>query len=176
MDRRALVILSVLVLLAMGALAAFSGAQENPGASSASPAVQGGMSQPSDPPMGCMGRDHHGPSLEAIMKKLGITEDQKKQFRTLHVGFLDRTRKDRVELRSLRDEKTTMLISGKIDLPKMVQIDDRIVSLRSAILKEALKLQRDRLALLTPEQTQRIADWKAEKAFQAKFHGHRQGD
>lgn len=175
MDKRALAILSVSVLLVMGALAAFTGAQESSGASAASPVVKSGMSQPSDPSEGFAGRWQHKPSLQAIMKKLGITDDQKKQFRVLQVGFRDRTRKARMELMSLSDEKTTMLISGKIDQQKLAQIDDQIVKLRSDVMKEALKLRRDRLALLTPDQIERIADWQAEKAFRAKFERRHSG-
>jgi Spy/CpxP family protein refolding chaperone len=175
MDKRALAILSVLALLVMGALATLTGAQDSSGVSAASPVMQSGMSQPSDPSEGLAGRWHHKPSLQAIMKKLGITDDQKKQFRALQVGFRDRTRKTRMELMSLRDEKTTMLLSGKIDQQKLAQIDDQIVKLRSDVMKEALKLRRDRLALLTPEQIERIADWQAEKAFRAKFERRHSG-
>jgi Spy/CpxP family protein refolding chaperone len=169
MDKRALAILSVLVLVVMGALAAFTEAQDSPGASTASPVMKGAMPQPSDPSGGIAGGSHLRPSLQAIMKKLGITDDQKRQFRALQVGFRDRSRKARMELMSLRDEKTTMLISGKIDQQKLAQIDDQIAKLRSDVMKEALKLRRDRLALLTQEQIERIADWQAEKAFRAKF-------
>lgn len=176
MDKRALAIVSVLILLVMGALTAFTGAQETPGAQAAPQVMKGAVSQPSDASEGFAGRWHHKPSLQAIMKKLGITDDQKKQFRALQVGFRDRTRKARMELMSLRDEKTTMLISGRIDQQKLAQIDDQIAKLRSDVMKEALKLRRDRLALLTPEQIERIADWQAEKAFRAKFERRYSGE
>jgi len=168
MNKRALLLVMV-VLLAMGPMAAISGAQDKPGMSSSSPMMQGAVTQPSDPSGEFMGRGHHGPSLEAIQKKLGITDEQKKQIRALTVGFRDRTRKTRMELMSLRDEKKTMFLSGKIDQQKLAQIDDQIVKLVSDLLKEKLKLRRDRLALLTPEQIGRIADWQAEKAFRTKM-------
>jgi len=103
------------------------------------------------------------------MEKLGITDQQKKQIRALYVGFEDRTRKARMELRSLKDEKRTMLLSEKIDQQKLAQMDDQVVKLVSDVLREKLKLKRDRLALLTPEQIGRIADFQAEKAFRSKW-------
>ena len=110
------------------------------------------------------------------MKKLGITDEQKKQIRGLYVGFRDRTRKTRMELMSLKDEKKTMLLSGKIDQQKLAQIDDQVVKLVSDLLREKLKLRRDRLAALTPEQIGRIADWQAEKAFRSKMHRMHRGE
>jgi Spy/CpxP family protein refolding chaperone len=85
-----------------------------------------------------------------------------------------------MELKSLKDEKKTMLLSGKIDQQKLAQIDDQIVKLVPDLVKEKLKLRRDRLAQLTPEQIGRVADWMAEKAFRSKWrrmhgggmHGH----
>ena len=74
-----------------------------------------------------------------------------------------------MDLKSLKDEKKTMILSGKIDQQKLAQIDDQIVKLVSDLLKEKLKLRRDRLALMTPEQIGRIADWQAEKAFRSKW-------
>jgi len=70
---------------------------------------------------------------------------------------------------SLRDEKKTMFLSGKIDQQKLAEIDDQIVKLVSDVLREKLKLRRDRLALMTPKQIGLIADWQAEMAFRAKM-------
>ncbi len=108
--------------------------------------------------------------MEAIQKKLGLTDDQKKQLRALTVGFRDRTRKARTDLTSLRDEKKTMLLSGKIDQQKLAQTDDQIVKLRSDIMRERLKMLRDRLALLTPEQIGRLSAWQAEQGFRGRMH------
>jgi protein CpxP len=109
-----------------------------------------------------------------MIKKLGITDDQKKQIRALYVGFQDRTRKARTDLMSSMDEKKTMVLSGKIDQAKLAQIDEQIVKLRGDVMRERLKMKRDRLGLLTPEQIGRIADWKAEKAFRSG-HERRHG-
>ncbi len=169
MNKRALLPLAIVVLLAVGGIAAISGAQDKPVMVPTSPGSHGALTQPSNLPGEFMGGGYHGPTLEAIQKKLGITDEQKNQMRALTAGFQDRTRKTRMELMSLRDEKKTMFLSGKIDQQKLGQIDDQIVKLVSDVLRERLKLRRDRLALLTPEQIGRIADWQAEKAFRSKM-------
>ncbi len=171
MSKRSLLVLSMVALLGMCAIVAVSSAQSSPVMSSSSPAIQGAAGQPSDPPKEFAGRCHHRQSLEAIYKKLGITDEQKTKIRALYVGFKDRTRKARMELRSLKDEKKTMLLSGKVDQQKLAQMDDQTVKLVSDVLREKLKLRRDRLALMTPEQIGRIADWQAEKAFRSKWRG-----
>lgn len=125
------------------------------------------------------GPHQHRHSPEWLIKKLGITDEQKKQIRALYVASSDRTRKARTELMALKDEKKTMLLSGKIDQQKLSQMDDQMVKLKSELLKERLKMKRDRLALLTPEQIDRLADLMAHKAFRSKMKklqaGHKMG-
>jgi Spy/CpxP family protein refolding chaperone len=171
----------MVALLAMGVMVAVSSAQSDPGMKSSSPEMRGGGVNPPEPSGEFSGRGHGKHSLEAMQKRLGITDDQKKQIRALYVGFRDRTRKARTELMSLKDEKKTMVLSGKIDQQKLAQMDDQTVKLATDLMKEKLKLRRDRLALLTPEQLGRLADWQAEKGFRSrmqKMHwgrGHGQG-
>jgi periplasmic protein CpxP/Spy len=169
MNKSVMLPLTMVALLTIGAVAT-SYAQAQPGMPPASGTTQGTMSQPSGPSEEFSGPKHHGRSLEAMMKKLGITDEQKKQIRGLYVGFRDRTRKTRMDLMSLRDEKKTMLLSGKIDQQKLAQIDDQVVKLVTDLTREKLKLRRDRLGALTPEQIGRVADWQAEKAFRSKMH------
>ncbi len=171
--RTSLLVLPMVALLVMGSIAVTYGAQNNPAASPTMRIAQGpgGPQQGPADEVGGPGRHRHG--LVEMLKKLGITDEQKNQIRALYIGFQDRTRKARTDLMSLRDEKKTMVLSGKIDQQKLAQIDDQIVKLRSDIMREKLKLRRDRLALLTQEQIGRIADWQAEKAFRTKFQrGH----
>lgn len=187
MNNRALLVMSMVTFLALGLVAANSYAKDDAGMTPSTPTMsnmsgmmgmQGNVSQPTDSSEEFHGAGHHGHSLEAIMKKLGITDDQKKQLRALYVGFEDRTRKARGELFSLKDEKKTMILSGKIDQAKLTQIDDQIVKYVGDVMRERMKMQRDRLALMTPEQLDKIAMWKAEKAFHEKMkwaHGGRHG-
>ena len=169
MKKQALLLVPMVAFLAMGVMVGIAGAQDNPGTSFAAPAMQGAAPQSPASSGEVTGKWHHGPSLKAIMEKLGITDAQKKKIRALYVGFQDRTRKTRMELRSLQDEKRTMLLSEKIDQQKLAQMDDQVVKLVSDVLREKLKLKRDRLALMTPEQIGRIADFQAEKAFRSKW-------
>jgi len=167
MKRSALLVLPTVACLMIAVFATASSAKDDPSMSSGSAVMQSPGSS-SDQSGEFTGRRHHGPSLEAMMKKLGITDEQKTKIRALYVGFQDRTRKTRMDLKSFKDEKKTMLLSGKIDQQKLAQADDQVVKLVSDLLKEKLKLRRDRLALMTPEQIGRIADWQAEKAFRSK--------
>lgn len=173
MTKHSLLVLPMAAVLTLGVAAFSYGAQDGPAGPANPPMMQSG---PGDNPArpGAFARPgHHGPGLEAIHKKLGITDDQKKQMRALQVGFRDGTRKARMDLASLRDEKKTMMLSGKIDQQKLAQIDDQVVKLRTDLMREKLKLRRDRLALLTPEQIGRLADWQAERGFRARMHkGH----
>ena len=169
MNKRVMLPLALVSLLVL-VTAATSYAQAKPGTSPSTPAKIGALSQ-SPGPSGEFRRPmHHRHSLEAMLKKLGITDQQKKQIRALYVGFRDRTRKTRMDLWSLKDQKKTMLLSGKIDQQKLAQIDDQIVKLVTDLVREKLKLRRDRFALLTPEQIGRVADWQAERDFRAKMH------
>ncbi len=170
MSKHVIVALSTVVVLVLGGMA-FSYAAQDVGSAgrSATPAVTGGMNQPAGPSEAYACSFHHRHSLKAIMEKLGITDEQKKQFRYLYVGFSDRTRKVRTELMGLKDEKKTMLLSGKIDQQKLAQIDDQLVKVKTDLLKEKLKFRRERLALLTPQQLDKVADWMAEMSFRSKF-------
>jgi periplasmic protein CpxP/Spy len=171
MKKHALLVVATAALFTMGSLAAF--AQGPPAAPGGPPAMKGAMGHlagpPTGPPEEFMGKGPSGHSLEGLMKKLGITDEQKTQIRALYTGFQDRTRKTRMELMSLKDEKHTMLLSGKVDQQKLAQMDDQIVKLKSDLMKERLKLRRDRLGLLTPEQISKVADLMAAKAFRGKF-------
>jgi Spy/CpxP family protein refolding chaperone len=108
----------------------------------------------------------------SIVEKLGLTDEQKSKIRSLYVGFFDRTRKAKADLMTVKDEKRTMFLSGKVDQQKLAQLDDQIVKIKTDLMKEKMKLARDRLAQLTPEQIEKVAQWKAEKAFSRSHRGH----
>ncbi len=78
----------------------------------------------------------------------------------LYTGFQDSTRDTRRNLASRLKEKKDMLRSGKIDEKELAQLDDQIVKLRSDMFRDRLKLVRDRLGLLTPDQTHRLTRLK----------------
>jgi Spy/CpxP family protein refolding chaperone len=175
MIKHTLLVLPMAAVLALGLAAAGYGAGDNLGGPSGPPMMKSGPGDNPAGPWAFARPGHRRATLEAIQKKLGISDDQKKQMRALQVTYRDRTRKARMDLASFRDEKKTMMLSGKIDQQKLAQIDDQIVKLRGDLMRERLKLRRDRLSLLTPEQIGRLVDWQAERGFRARMHKGRWG-
>jgi len=106
---------------------------------------------PGPPPFGLLS----GPP--ALIEKLKLTDDQRKQMRRLFVDFENNSRKTRMALLGLHDEKRTMLLSGKIDHGELAKLDEQITELASEVMTEDLKMHRDLLSKLTPEQIDRIA-------------------
>ncbi|MFH1116941.1 MAG: hypothetical protein V1792_23745 [Pseudomonadota bacterium] len=111
---------------------------------------------PGPPPYGLMVR-----SLLAapppVIEKLGLTKDQLKEMRLALVAFQNKTRKARSTLMALHDEKDTMLMSGIIDRAKLAKCDEEIVKLAGEVMGEDLKMNRETLALFTPEQVEMMA-------------------
>jgi Spy/CpxP family protein refolding chaperone len=100
---------------------------------------------------------------EALVKDLGLTQEQQDKLRALRVDFRDRTRKTRMAIASLADEKQTMLMSGKVDVDKLTRIDEELVKSKTDLMRDRLKTNRERLKVLTPEQVQKIADLKGKR-------------
>jgi periplasmic protein CpxP/Spy len=126
------------------------------------PRQHGHMGPPPPPP---------GGHREFFAKMLGLTDEQKKEMRGLLVNFQERTRKARMALASLGDERRTMMMSGKIDEQKLAKIDEETVKVSSELMKERMKMRRDRLALLTQDQITRLADTVMEKPGHGRGHG-----
>ncbi|MEW6532280.1 MAG: Spy/CpxP family protein refolding chaperone [Thermodesulfobacteriota bacterium] len=126
------------------------------------PPDQGGPMGPGGPhmrrPFG-----ERGAMREALAKDLGLTQEQQDKLRSLRVDFKDRTRKTRMAVASLADEKQTMLMSGKVDLDKLTRIDEELVKAKTDLMRDRLKSNRERLKVLTPEQVQKIADLKGKR-------------
>ena len=98
-----------------------------------------------------------------LIEKLKLTDDQLKQMRLAYVEFKDKTRKARNALMALHDEKRTMLISGKIDQAKLAKLDEETTKLASEVMGEELKMKREQLSKLTPEQVNLLADFLGKK-------------
>jgi Spy/CpxP family protein refolding chaperone len=178
MKRRGLTVFTVITVLALASFA-FAEASEVRGVPQAvTPLIQGPQGETSGSAPLSMVRWQHKGRMEFLEKKLGLTDEQKKAMRALRAGYQDRTRKARMSLLSLKDEKHTMLMMGNADQKKLAQMDDQIVKLVSEVLTERLKMRRDRLALLTPEQLDRLGDLVTRKGFRSEVrrmhnrHGH----
>ena len=108
--------------------------------------------------------------------RLGLTDEQRDKMREIKVAFRNQTRKTRVSLMSLKDEKRTMIMSAKIDQKKLKELDDAIVKAKSEIMTARLKMRRDRLSLLTPEQLKKLAETFDKRSHRRGHHGfHRRG-
>jgi Spy/CpxP family protein refolding chaperone len=111
-------------------------------------------------------------------EKLGLSDEQRDQMREMKVTFRNQTRKSRINLMSLKDEKRTMIMSAKIDQKKLKELDDAIVKAKSEVQTARLKMRRDRLSLLTPEQLKKLADLTEKRSHRRGhrgFHGKRWG-
>jgi periplasmic protein CpxP/Spy len=126
---------------------------------------------PPPPPHGHMGPPPAGGHREFFAKMLGLTDEQKKEMRALFVNFQERSRKTRLSLASLGDERRTMMMSGKIDEPKLAKIDEETVKAESELMRERMKMRRDRLALLTQDQIARLAEMVIDKPGHGRGHG-----
>jgi Spy/CpxP family protein refolding chaperone len=108
------------------------------------------------PPRFHNGGNGPGDGLEMLERIPGLTEDQRNQMRSLLIAFRERSRKARMNVRSLEDEKSTMLLSGKLDQNKMAGIDEEIVKQNAEVERERLKMRREALGLLRPDQMSRL--------------------
>lgn len=161
MRKIALTAVIVAVLVTTGLGVPVYAARDDSGAQGGPAVTRASFDRPG-PHHGHMMKGRH--SLGAVLKKLGVTDEQKKQIRGLVVEAKERTRKSRADLISLIDEKKTMLMSGKIDQSKLSGIDEKIVKLSGDLMRERMKTRREILALLTPEQVERMADLLLEKS------------
>ena len=98
-----------------------------------------------------------------LMEELKLTGDQLKQIRLAFVDFKDRTRKARTALMGLRDEKETLVLYGKIDQAKLAKLDEEMTKLVSEVMGEELKMKREQLSKLTPEQVERLAEFLSKR-------------
>jgi Spy/CpxP family protein refolding chaperone len=171
MNTRSLLMIPAVVALVLGTGIGVYAAKDQPGVPSSVTAVKPGPPPSADQSDEPGKQSFHRHSLQAIAQRLGLTDEQKNQFRSLYVGYRDHTRKARMELRSVADEKKTMLMSGKVDRQKLATLDEQVVKLTGDVLGERLKVRRDRLGLLSPEQRSRAADWRMGKPFHSKMKG-----
>ncbi len=94
----------------------------------------------------------------SLFQRLGLTDEQQQKLRDLRTNMKNTSREQRMKLVSLEDEKQTMLSSGKLDVDRMEKIDEELVKISADLLKARLKVRRDGLAILTPEQIKRLGD------------------
>jgi Spy/CpxP family protein refolding chaperone len=156
MRKTALCMAVVLAMLTPVLATAFDGPPDRPERGDFGPGEMMGA------PRGAM---PDGPGGAKLAERLGLADDQKKTLREQFVAFKERTRQTRMSLMSLNDEKKTMMMSGKVDQTKLAKIDDEIVKLTGQLMAEKQKMKRDMLALLKPEQLEKVADMAGSGGF-----------
>ncbi|MBM4326010.1 MAG: periplasmic heavy metal sensor [Deltaproteobacteria bacterium] len=169
MKKHSILLLPLLIILLAAPSTTRAVIEEDPGtpleliaSAGPMPPDQGGPMGPGGPfmrrPFG-----ERGAMREALGKDLGLTQEQQDKLRALRVDFRERTRKTRMALASLSDEKQTMLMSGKVDPDKLTRIDEELVKANSDLMRDRLKTNRERLKVLTPEQIQKLAELKGKR-------------
>jgi protein CpxP len=103
------------------------------------------------------GRGGHG--MKKLFRQLDLTDEQKQAIRGLMLEYRKQTQKARTGLMTIRDEKKTMLMSGDIDMKKLADLDEQSVKLKTEVMRAKLKMNRDRLKLLTPEQLDKLGEF-----------------
>lgn len=96
--------------------------------------------------------------LKRLQEKLGLSEQQVKDLRAKMDDHREQIKKFRTSLMPLMQEKRNMMMSGKINQERLSKIDEEIVKLRSDMLRERLKMERDRSLILTPDQLKRLSE------------------
>jgi Spy/CpxP family protein refolding chaperone len=113
-----------------------------------------------------------GRGWRGLAERLGLSEEQRDKMREIKVDFKNQTRKTRISLLSLKDEKRTMIMSAKIDQKKLKELDDAIVKAKTELMTARFKMKRERLKLLTPDQLKKLADFVSSKRWGGRgFHG-----
>ena len=84
-------------------------------------------------------------SPKTLQEKLGLSEQQVKDLRAKMDDHRQQIQKFRTDLMPLMEEKRNMMVSGKINQERLIKIDEEILKLRSDMVREQLKMERDRL-------------------------------
>jgi hypothetical protein len=156
---------AVLIVVSSVSVQAFDERPGPPGMRPAKP-PRGDFQGPPGPPGGPgspgpqFGEDRDSPRLspKVLQEKLGLSEQQIKDLRAKMEDFGEQIRKFRTNLMPLMEEKRNMMLSGKINQERLIKIDEEILKLRSDMLSQRLKMERDRLLTLTPDQVKRLAE------------------
>lgn len=96
---------------------------------------------------------HHGAA--SMLRRLGLSADQQKQFRLLHDSQQDAMRP---LMRSLREERISLrelVSSDQYDTKKASEISEKIGQLHGKLALAMAEGHRKMLALLTPEQREK---------------------
>ena len=94
-----------------------------------------------------------------FMNELGLSDEQKQQLRELRSASRARTREARNAIKNIREQKLSMLKSGKVSQQELLRLDEEYMQRHTPLDLERLRMQRERAALLTPEQAKRLGEF-----------------
>jgi hypothetical protein len=94
-----------------------------------------------------------------LMIDFGLTDDQLGKMLLIYVDYNDRTRMARTALAGLHEERENMMLRGKIDQAKLAKLDQETIKLASEVTSERLRMQREQLSKLSPQQVERFAQF-----------------
>jgi Spy/CpxP family protein refolding chaperone len=98
-----------------------------------------------------------------FLHDLGLTQEQRAKLRELRTESRQRMQEARTAVRKIREEKLNMLLSGKVDKDRLAKLDKQFMKYHVRIDEERLRLQRERAAILTPDQAKRLGEFMKSK-------------
>ena len=69
----------------------------------------------------------------------------------------------RTAITKIREEKLNMLLSGKVNNDRLAELDKQYMKYHVRIDEERLRMQRERAAVLTPDQAKRLGEFMKSK-------------
>lgn len=98
-----------------------------------------------------------------FLHDLGLTQEQRAKLRELRTESRQRMQDARTGVKKIREEKLNMLLSGKVDKDRLAKLDKQYMKYHIRIDEERLKMQRERAAVLTPDQAKRLGEFMKSK-------------
>ena len=124
------------------------------------------VSGPGSDDKGYRGKGHkrfRGEFRKFFRSELGLTDEQKTKLRELRKESWERMQDARKAVRDIRDAKLKMLLSGKVDKDRLVELDKQYMKYRIQITEERLRMKREKALILTPEQAKRLGQFLQKK-------------
>ena len=116
----------------------------------------------------------HGARMEKMAEKLGLSAEQKKQLQALHEQEKAGMQAQREQRQKLQAERSAAWAAPTLDAARLENLRVQEVKMFDAMSRQRLEQQLAMAKILTPEQRQKMAEWKKQrKAKPARgHHGH----
>jgi len=120
------------------------------------------------------GRWHHHNKLMHALKKLNLTDAQKKSIHQIRMATAKSVIQKKADLKIANMELHEMLRSDKVDMSAVKQQLNRISELKTAIMLDRINGREDIKALLTPEQKKTLSEIM-QSPYESKGNAHQEG-